>query len=73
MTAAKNRTTKPEAGADVAAIERMNTPIDIDADYRIPGAVIAQLYQAIDEVPMKYARQLLPLVAMNVELIKDEG
>lgn len=73
MTAAKDKAKQPAQGSDVAAIERMNTPIDIDADYRIPGAVIAQLYQAIDEVPMKYARQLLPLVAMNVELIKDEG
>lgn len=57
-------------GASAEAVEKMNTPIDVEADYRISGAVITQLYAAIDEVPMKYARQLLPLVAMNVELIK---
>lgn len=58
-------------GADAAAISKMNQPIDMDADYRISGAAIAELYRLIDEVPMKYARTMLPVVAMNIEVIKD--
>lgn len=72
MTAAKDKEKQPGAGASAEAVERMNVPIDVEAEYRISGQVIAQLYTQIDEVPMKYARTILPLIGMNIERILPE-
>ncbi len=54
---------------DPAMAQKMNQPIDPDGTYSIPGGALVQLYAELDEVPMKYARRILPLVAMNIERI----
>lgn len=63
----ENAAKKEQPGADAEAIEKMNQPIDVNADYRISGQTIAQLYTLIDEIPMKYARSILPCVATNID------
>lgn len=56
-----------QAGPDAEALARMNQPIDVKAEYTIPGAAIVELYKQIDEIPMKYARVILPILAMNID------
>jgi hypothetical protein len=56
----------------MAEVERrVNQQIDPEATYTIPGQAIVQLYALIDEVPMKFARQLLPTLAMNITRITE--
>lgn len=55
------------------AERRMNQPIDPAGLYTITGEAIVQLYAMIDEVPMKYARQLLPTLAMNITRITEDS
>lgn len=60
----------PISATEREAIERMQQPIDAGAEYRISGRAVIGLYQLIDEIPMKYARQLLPALAGNLERIE---
>ena len=63
---------KVSQAPNMAEMERrINQPIDPEAVYTIPGQAIVQLYALIDEVPMKFARQLLPTLAMNVTRITE--
>lgn len=81
MTDATKKASIPERlGAGVnntetmAEVERrMNQPIDPAGLYTISGQAIVQLYSLIDEVPMKYARQLLPTLAMNITRITEDS
>lgn len=52
------------------AERRMNQPIDPAGLYTITGEAIVQLYAMIDEVPMKYARQLLPAIVGSLEKVE---
>ena len=65
--AAQTPTGQPSA-EDLA---RMSSPLDVGANYRISGQTLVGLYQIIDEIPMKYARQLLPAIQMNIERIEE--
>lgn len=67
--ASKNPT--PQAAMIAEAEQRMNRPIDPAATYAISGQAVVQLYSLIDEVPMKFARQLLPTLAMNINRINE--
>ena len=67
MSGAKNKQQKEEI--DLA--QKAAQPIDVNATYTISGRAIAELYQLIDEVPMKYAKLLLPTVAVNIEKVED--
>lgn len=64
-----NQVNQTENMADME--RRINQPIDPEATYTIPGQAIVQLYALLDEVPMKFARQLLPTLAMNVTRINE--
>lgn len=66
------KTSQPET-PDVAEIQKMSQPIDVSAIYEIPGTALVQLYALIDEVPMKYARAILPVVAMNITKTKKRA
>ncbi len=57
----------------VEELQKMSQPIDTAAVYEIPGAALVQLYALIDEVPMKYARAILPVVAMNITKTKKRA
>jgi len=47
---------------------RMQRPLDASIPYyAIPTQAILQMYQAIDEIPMKYARVLLPMIQANID------
>lgn len=65
--AAQNPAGQPSA-EDLA---RMSSPLDVGADYRISGQALVGIYQMIDEIPMKYARQLLPAIQMNIDRIEE--
>lgn len=66
------KTSQPET-PEVAEIQKMSQPIDTAAVYEIPGSALVQLYALIDEVPMKYARAILPVVAMNITKTKKRA
>jgi len=65
------KTQSPED--QVEELQRMSQPIDTAAVYEIPGSALVQLYALIDEVPMKYARAILPVVAMNITKTKKKA
>ena len=57
---------------DPEMMAKMNRPLDTSVPYHaINTQAVLQLYQAFDELPMKYARMLLPLVATNIEPLPE--
>jgi hypothetical protein len=65
--AAQNNTGQ---GPTADQMARMNAPLDVGADYRISGQTLVAIYQLIDEIPMKFARQLLPAIQMNIDKLE---
>lgn len=68
-----NQKTTPSPTEQVEELQKMSQPIDVSAIYEIPGTALVQLYALIDEVPMKYARAILPVVAMNITKTKKRA
>ena len=52
---------------DADLVQKMSQPIDTTATYEISGQAIVGIMQLVDEVPMKYARQLLPAIVGSLE------
>lgn len=57
--------------AEIELAQKAAQPIDVNADYKISGRTIANIYTIIDEIPMKFAKILLPELAVNLEKIED--
>jgi hypothetical protein len=55
---------------DAALVQKMSQPIDTSATYEISGQAIVGIMQLVDEVPMKYARQLLPAIVGSLEKVE---
>ena len=63
---------KPDGNqAEIDLAQKASQPIDVNATYQISGRTVAELYALIDEVPMKYAKLLLPTLAVNLEKVED--
>jgi hypothetical protein len=54
---------------DADLVQKMSQPIDTTATYEISGQAVVGLMQIVDEVPMKYARQLLPAIVGSLEKV----
>lgn len=53
---------------DEAMVQKMRQPIDATAEFHmIRTSTILQLEALIDEVPMKYAKLLLPTLKQGIE------
>lgn len=61
---------------DPELVQKMSQPIDATATYQIKGESVVGIMQLIDEVPMKFARMLLPALVGSLEKVppqeKDE-
>ena len=54
---------------DADLVQKMSQPIDTSATYEISGQAIVGIMQLVDEVPMKYARALLPAIVGSLEKV----
>jgi hypothetical protein len=60
-------------GIDQELIARMSRPLDTSVEFHtIPTKRILELYQVIDEIPMKFARMLLPMIQGSIEPLKGK-
>jgi len=60
-----------QPGPDPELVQKMSQPIDASATYTISGQAVVGIMQLIDEVPMKYARQLLPAIVQSLDKAEE--
>lgn len=68
----EEQTQIPQPTAQDQMAQRMSRPLDTSVKYhRIDTASIVELVRLIDEIPMKYAKQMLPVLQMSIEPLPE--